>query len=224
MEDQLRSVGADVRDFRKIKPEYFAVVRFRPSSLELLDAPLEFSRNDPAVRANYYILLNQDKTPKLISDNKKFMFSPGHKGKKSSAESSYEGHSSSIDLVQNQIQTKIYRQFVKKFGKNNVGTEVDTGYRSQIDVVVREGKKKFTFYEIKTSYSVRLSIREALAQLMEYAYYPNNNNAQKLVVASQNAITKEARVYLKNLRDKFGIPLYYQRYNPEKESLEDAMY
>jgi len=224
MEEQLRSVNAAVNEFRKIKPEGFAVIKFRPQSLELFDTPMKFSKDDPAVKAAYYILLNQKQTPTLLGGSKKFEFTPGHKEKKSSTTSTYESHSSNIDLVHNQIQSKVYSQFMKKFGKHNVGTEVETGFGSQIDIVVRDSDGGYIFYEIKTSYSVRLCIREALAQLLEYAFYPNNNNAKKLVIVSQNPVTNEALSYMKCLRDRFDIPIYYQRYDTERETLEDISY
>jgi len=224
MEDQLHSVGADVRDFRKLKPEHFAVIRFRPTSLDLLDTPMEFPRDDPAVGSNYYILLNQKQRPRLLASDTSFTFVPGHSAKKSQTKSSYEKHSVPVDLVHNQMQTVIYRHLVKKYGRDNVGTEVDAGYGSQsIDLVVREDSG-FTFYEIKTSYSVRLCVREALAQLLEYAYYPNKGNAQRLVVVSPSAVTTEVQSYLANLRERFKIPIYYQRFDPETGSLEDAVY
>lgn len=224
MEGQLKNVGASINAFRKINPSDFFVVRFRPSSLELLDTPMEFLSNDRAVRATYYNLLNQTQKPNLMQANDKFIFTPGHKKKKSSSKSTYEGHSSNIDLVQNRIQTNIYNQLVKQFGKDNVGTEVDTGLGSQVDIVIKEGSGKFTFYEIKSSYSVRLCIREAIAQLLEYAYYPNNNNSKKLIITSPNPVTSEAKSYLENLRNKFSIPVYYQRYNSETEALDKVLY
>lgn len=224
MEEQLRSVGANVNDFRKIEPENFAVIRFRPKSFELLDTPMEFSRDDPAVVATYYILLNQKKTPKLLASSNQFEFSPGHKKKKGSTKSTYERQSSNVDLVQNQMQTNIHQQLAKKFGGKNVSTEQNTGYGSQIDLVIKDSQGNFIFYEIKTSYSVRLCIREALSQLLEYAYYPKADNAERLIIVSANEITKEARAYMETLRKKFNIPVYYQRYDPEAERLEDALY
>jgi hypothetical protein len=224
MEEQLREVGADIRGLRKTKPEDFVVIKFRPQSLELLDVPLEFSKNDPAIGATYYILLNHLKTPKLIVGSKKFEFIPGHKVKKGSTKSTYEGHSSNIDLVHNKIQTNIYQQLRKKFGKDNVGTESNTGYGYQVDIAVKDIDGDYIFYEIKTSYSLRLCIREALAQLLEYAYYPNSNNAKKLIIVSPNPINSEAKSYINNLRTRFKINIYYQYYNPEKEIIEDIIY
>ncbi|HLD14837.1 MAG TPA: hypothetical protein VJB18_09010 [Burkholderiales bacterium] len=225
MEEQLHNVDADIRSFRKSKPEKFFVIRFRPSSLKLLDTPQVFSRNDPAVSSNYYVLLDMKQTPKLVTSSEPFVFTPRHSEKKSQTKFIYEKHSAPVDLIHNRMQTEIYRHLASKYGKDNVCTEQPAGYGSQsIDVVVKEGSGSFTFYEIKTSYSVRLCIREALGQLFEYAYYPNNCAVQKLVVVSPNAVTTEIKSYLINLRSKFNIPIYYQRFDSEKKSLEDILY
>ncbi len=224
MEEQLRNVNADVNDFREnTVPENFAVIRFRLKSLDILDTPMEFSKDDPAVSSNYYNLLNKKQSPKLLANKNQFEFTPGHKHKKDSTKSTYEEHSTKVDLVHNQIQTKIYRQLAKKYGEGNVGTEQDTGYGSQIDLVVKSDEG-FIFYEIKTSYSVRLCIRKGLSQLLEYGYYPNTENAEKLIIVAPKKITKEAIRYMKSLRKNFDIPVYYQCYNPETESLEKVLY
>ena len=221
MEQQLTRENANTTEFRNTRPDSFAVIRYRPKDLQLLDIPLQFAADDPAVGATYYVLLNLKQPPKLIGKGSEFVFSPGHSGKKSTARASYERHSSEIDLVHNTIQTELYESFCEKFGKRHVGTELDSGYGLQIDVVVRDKDDKFVFYEIKTSYSVRLCIREALGQLMEYAFFPKANNAKKLVVVSTNAITPEVGTYLRHIRDHYDVPIYYQRYNSETKSLED---
>jgi hypothetical protein len=224
MERQLGSVGANVEEFsRAVQPESFAVIKYRPESLDLLDVPLEFATNDPAIKANYYVLLNQKQQPRLFSRTGKFSFVPGHSQKRAAAKSSYEAHSGDIDLVHNTIQTAIYRQLIKTYGRKNVGTELDAGNGSKIDVVVHDNDGRFIFFEIKTSYSVRLCLREAVGQLLEYAYFPEKANAKKLIVVSPNRITPETRAYIRKVRSLFGIPLYYQRYAPEKEALEETM-
>ncbi|MBN1225578.1 MAG: hypothetical protein JXA79_01180 [Deltaproteobacteria bacterium] len=225
MEVQLGAVGATVKDFQDIDPRTFAVVRYRPASLELLDTPLEFAADDPAVAANYYILLNQKQKPKLIKGLGEFAFTAGHNKKKSSTKKKhYEIQSAKLDLIHNQIQDRIYHQLVEHYGENNVGTELDTGNGSQIDIVVRDKDKNFIFFEIKTSYSLRLSIREALGQLLEYAFFPKATDPKKLVIVSPNKVTDEARVYLKDIRKRFGLPIFYRQYEPETEALQEAEY
>ena len=121
------------------------------------------------------------------------------------------------------MQTAIYEQLCSDFGKNSVGTEQDTGFGSRIDIVVNEGKKdkpQFTFYELKTSNSIRQCIREGFAQLLEYSYFPNKNIASKLIIVSQNKLNDNSSIYLKLLREKFSIPIYYQQFNTENSRLE----
>lgn len=222
MKQQLAAVHADSTDFGKIYPESFVVIKYQPNNLQLLDVPLEFPADDPAISASYYVLLNQKQTPKLPVGTNEFIFVPGHKSKKAATKATYHRQSSDIDLVHNNIQTNLYEQFSKKYGKENVGTEQDTVQGSQIDLVVRDSDKKYIFYEIKTSYSVRLCIREAFGQLMEYAFYPKANNAKKLVVLSTNPITPDVKKYLHEIRNRFDVPIYYQRYDPQKKALEEA--
>lgn len=224
MGEQLRSVNAAFKEFRKSKPEHFVIIRFRPQSLILLDTPKEFSRTDAAVKSTYYVLLNQKRVPKLQSTEGQFKFLAGHKTKKQVAKAAYEEHSGSIDLIQNKIQEAIFHQFVKEYGKSNVGTENDAGNGSEIDLVVRVAAENFDFYEIKTSYSVRLNIREGLGQLLEYAYCPPVKGVRKLIVVSDKPITDEAKCYLEALRGQFNLPVYYQRFDPETSTLETTLY
>lgn len=125
------------------------------------------------------------------------------------------------------MQTLIYDQLCSVFGKDNVGTEQDTGFGSRVDIVVNEGEKKkpkFTFYELKTSNSIRQCIREGLSQLLEYSFFPDKNIASKLIIVSQNKLNKDNKIYLKILREKFSIPIYYQQFNTEINRLEPTQY
>lgn len=224
MEQQLESVGAKVEKFRATRPENFAVVKYRPKSLDLYDTPLEFAANDHAIGTSRYVLLEEKQRPRLLSGTGKFSFVPGHKQKKAMAKLTYEAHSVDIDLVHNDIQECVYHQLMKKYGKDNVRTEQPAGNGSNIDVVVHDNDGKFIFFEIKTSFSVRLCIREAVGQLLEYAYLGKGANAKKLIVVSPNKINSETRAYIRNIRNLFKIPLYYQRYAPEKKALEKTEY
>lgn len=224
MKCQIKHVGADLQAFQKSNPKDFFVLKFKHDSLKLLDTPLQFSSRDSVVKSTYYNLLNQEQKPKLMQSNNKFIFRAGHKNKKSSAKSTYGRKSSKVDLVHNRIQTSIHKQLIKEFGNCNVGTEVDTGLGSQVDIVVKEKNGSFVFYEIKTSYSVRLCIREALSQLLEYAYYPDNSNSDKLIIVSPNPITVDAIPYLNKLRNKFNIPIFYQRYDSNLDILDKVLY
>ncbi len=120
--------------------------------------------------------------------------------------------------LHNLIQNKLYAHLAKTHGSSQVGTEVSTGNGTSIDVVLRI-KTKFWFYEIKTATSVKVSIRQAIPQLLEYAYWPNDEKATRLIIVSHLSSDTESESYLATLRKKFSIPLYYQQFSLDSEIL-----
>ncbi|MFX0200218.1 MAG: hypothetical protein ACFFCW_29210 [Candidatus Hodarchaeota archaeon] len=223
MKEQLKNVGADVSHF--VKFDNFFNIKYKIEDLELLDSPLRFSSNDAAVRGTYYsTLLNKVSEPVLESPlNGQINYKPGYSEGKESKTVSYGQRESEIDLFHNRMQGAIHKQLEKSYGRENVGKNIDTGFGSFIDLVVKD-KDSFVFYELKTSNSIKNCIREALPQLMEYAFWPNQNRAKKLIIVSQNPITKRAQEYLSKLRKEFSLPIFYQRYNSESRVLEEQEY
>ncbi|MDD2018896.1 hypothetical protein [Pseudomonas putida] len=217
MHAQLDLVGASVKDFKSIEPEGFCCIKFEPKNMNILEEPLQFSSSDPAIRSDYYNLKNKVSSPALF-ETKKFVFSPGGKNKKTSTKAEYRNQNREIDLVHNQMQLEIYNVFMKQYGESNVASEHDTGCGTKIDIVVRD-KESCTFYELKTANTAKQSIREALTQLLEYAYYPDGERAKKLVIISPAELTKDARLYLKNIRSLFKIPVFYQSYDLKNKNL-----
>lgn len=214
---QLESVSADVNELKSIEPEGFCCIKFRPRDMKLLEGPRLFASNDPAVRSDYYNLKNKVKNPKGI-ETVKFVFVPGASGKKGKTTARYRSHTKDIDLVHNQIQEQIYEQLSKTHGNENVSCEQDTGFGTKVDVAVKSASG-FTFYELKTANTSKQCIREALSQLLEYAYYPSEARASRLVVVGPVDLSKESRKYMENLRSKFSLPLYYRKYDLEAKKL-----
>ena len=62
-----------------------------------------------------------------------------------------------------------WRQLASQYGKDNVGAENASGIGTRIDVLVRRGNE-YWFYEIKTAQSPRACLRQAVGQLLEYAF------------------------------------------------------
>lgn len=90
--------------------------------------------------------------------------------------------------------------------------------KSHVDIKALTHDGLWHYYEVKTS-NVRLSIREAIGQIMEYAYFPNCNKADKLFVVSLGIPTQEETEYLSTLRSKFTIPIYYCYYDEQSKRL-----
>lgn len=113
------------------------------------------------------------------------------------------------------LQCTLYNQLAKKYGSRCVSTENDTGYRTKIDVVVKDGEF-YDFYEIKVADSLKLCIRLATSQLLEYAYWRVNTNlVRHLYIVSEYEIDADAEKYLEFLRERFDLPIYYRQVNFE---------
>ena len=123
-----------------------------------------------------------------------------------------------INQLHNDIQNRLYTFLSDRLGTECVGTELDTGQGTSIDLVTKHNGV-ITFFEIKTSHSVRASIRQAIPQLLEYAYWPAGKRADELVIVSHLPLTKVAGHYLIYLREVFKLPLSYRQFDLNKNEL-----
>lgn len=143
----------------------------------------------------------------------KFVFRHGHRGRKTGRVPVMPtGKPTTADLLHNDMQNSLVAELQQRFGHRNVGSEQKTGRRTLVDVVVKT-RGKFWFYEIKTDRSVRACIRQALPQLLEYAYWDGLTNVERLIIIGPSQVSREGAKYLAFLRRKFGLDLHYQRHS-----------
>lgn len=116
-----------------------------------------------------------------------------------------------VRLVHNDIEFALYRHLCTIHGKQNVRAELPNA-GGLVDVAVRLGDK-FWFYEIKTALSARGCIREGLAQLLEYSFWPGAQIAEKLVIVGEPEVDEDSENYLARLRDSFGLPIEYRQFD-----------
>ncbi len=113
-----------------------------------------------------------------------------------------------VKQTHNFIQNQLFEKLSTKYGRECVGTEQAIGDSNRVDLVVKT-KKRTEFYEIKTSSSARQAIREAIPQLIEYAYFPNDSRADYLFVVSLSPLDEDSSVYMSVLRDRINLPIWY---------------
>jgi len=68
---------------------------------------------------------------------------------------------------------------------------------------------------VKTEPTVKLCIRAAVGQLLEYSYYPSEERATNLIVVGWALSESEDAQYLRHLSEKFALPLGYWRFDAE---------
>jgi len=140
-----------------------------------------------------------------------FQFKPGCTVKPARTTASLAERQLNITLRHNELQRALYNHLASLYGADDVGTERESA-GGQVDVIVRRGEK-FWFYEIKTSMSARGCIREALAQLLEYSFWPGAQEAEKLVIVGEAPLDTDAELYVANLRKRFALPIEYEHFD-----------
>lgn len=139
-----------------------------------------------------------------------FSFRAGCSVKPSAAIAQARREPTNVDLRHNALQAKLYRILSAKYGLANVGTEIQSGAGTRIDVVLNRGGA-FWFYEIKTSRSPRECIREAIGQLLEYSNWRKPKLVTRLIVVGESRIDSDAAKYLQQLRESYSIPIHYEQ-------------
>jgi len=116
------------------------------------------------------------------------------------------------------IQQTLFRLLCEEAGADNVQAEHTLDFGCRVDVVQR-ASGGFIFYEIKTNQTVQSCIREAIGQLLEYAYWPAEERAAELVIVGEPSPTPDDARYLEQLRSKCSLPLWYRCVNVERGQL-----
>jgi len=147
------------------------------------------------------------------------LFSPGHSPKKTGIVPIAPSRpGSKAELLHNALQTTLYEALSKEYGSDSVRTELPTGHGTSIDAVVKTASFCW-FYEIKVAKSLKACIRQAIPQLLEYAYWRTDNTvADRLFIAATFAMTKDAEAFLALLRDRFSLPIYYHHIKTEAQA------
>jgi len=178
--------------------------------LDQLDYELIPSTLDRLLPLYKYVESNGNLQPITSLSKVPFIFQPGFASKASRATMSQAEKHLDISLRHNILQEALYKRLAKRYGTRNVAAEQPNGAGTSIDLVVRHGTD-FWFYEIKTADSPRACLRQAVGQLLEYAFWPGAQEAARLIVVGEKALDKEGKGYLQTLRRRFRLPVIYEQ-------------
>ena len=102
------------------------------------------------------------------------------------------------------------KKYLSLNGYSKIELEADAGIRRQIDLkAYHKASQSFHYFEIKV-YDARLSIREALGQILEYAHYLSPDCAvSKLFIVGPESPIWQDLIYLNRLRAKYDLPIEF---------------
>jgi hypothetical protein len=94
------------------------------------------------------------------------------------------------------------------------------GLAARIDIVRKTKDGLIILYEIKTYPKSITSIRMALGQLFEYAFYPDRKLSRELYIVSHVAASAADLNYLQHVEGMLGIKIGYLHFNCETNQIE----
>lgn len=232
MEEQIKASGANAKGFSNWEGVDLFNVRFQPKDIILNDPYFEIPQNNPVSKQpRYAFIFFKDEFNIIVNDSEGFKFTSSSKTNDQDGDDESktkihvrEPKAVEITYLHQAISKSLTKKLREQYGAENVVPEHNSGNgASRIDIVVRDNND-LIFYEIKTYPILRTSIREAIGQLMEYAYWPDQKNGNRLVVVTQpHNDFDQARIYFKHLRDTFNVPIYYQSYDIENSELSEMV-
>jgi hypothetical protein len=140
-----------------------------------------------------------------------FQFRPGLVERAPATTASLAERELNITLKHNLLQAALCRRLVAEHGPENVRGEQPSGLGTMIDVVLRRSPDEYWYYEIKTALSPRACVREALGQLLEYAYWPGAREASRLIICGESPLDDDGQKYVDELRRRFQLPISYEQ-------------
>ena len=219
MQSQLHDLGIPVTPLLNPSPASIANVRFRLQDVTFYDPMLIVEGEHKITTIHRYHPLDWDDTfPPVVSapvsvqppDLPEYDDNP----ERFEAERTRAGQkATTYDPRHVRLQNRLYRNLCALYGRSSIRYE--EGF---VDLAI-VGDEHVTYIEIKTDLTVKSCIRSALGQLVEYAHYPNLNEADTFLVVGDAMPVQDNITYLEHLRAMYGLPIHYAQWSWTDEEL-----
>ena len=105
-----------------------------------------------------------------------------------------------------------------RYGKDAVGTEQATGTGGRADALVRLSGGRCELYEIKPATTAADAVRQAMGQLLEYAYRRGGLQPVSLCVVCDAPLDDITAEFLSRLKSQFALPIEYLQVSVERSA------
>lgn len=203
--EEVKRVEGKLKD---LSAEDLFNVRFRPSDATQFGPPYpKIAQNDRIKKLDRYLLVKTqpgEVTSQWVQRLRQGTYElPSPRGRSRSGSGPV-----TVDPHHDRMQKELMVLLRERLGKEVVR---EARY---VDITVEHGARKM-LVEIKTYPSAKHAIREALGQILEYAFYwrgakdPIQSVNLDLVIIGPGALDEVSREYLNFLRSRFHLPIRY---------------
>lgn len=138
-------------------------------------------------------------------------FRPGHVSRVAIGQAASPAQVRTVEYRQNVIQDRLVERLRAQYGHDAVGTEHPTGTGGRADALVEHADGSRELYEIKPAMTAREAVRQAIGQLLEYAWRRHGLQPAALHVVSDAPLDEVTGEYLRNLEARFGLCFGYMQ-------------
>ena len=218
MRDMVDSIDGNANILDTILPTGVLNVRFRPEDVEIFDPrPQVTGKHKIIDPPKFYHPYNWDKNDEPNVAPSRLSLDDDDPDFDEKTRTRAAQKATKYDPKHVKIQNRLFRYLRNQLGAENVLRE-----EQYVDLTVRQPDGSI-FYEIKSDETAKKCIRSALGQLLEYAHYPEDNRANRLVVVGDPVPTDEDISYITFLRNNYFLEIYYAQFLWETDSLSDEI-
>lgn len=139
----------------------------------------------------------------------KVPFRKGHTPRPATGDGERSAQTLVISYRHNLMLDRLVAVLRERYGEDAVGTEHPTGTGGRADAVVQRSDGRLDLYEIKVAVRAADAVREAMGQLLEYAYRRGGLEPSTLYVVAEPALDAITAEFLSRLNMEFGLKLQY---------------
>lgn len=218
---EVEGINADVKGINKFPFE--AVVKFKLEDVAFFEEPIYQTNFDLEKYKRFQPYQFSDSIEDIFESEIEYE-SSGFVSGKSSQTTVYNRKNKELSITVEKVHSEIVEAleiFLKptySLAAKNLSIETTRFNGSIADVVTKEIDSSITIYEIKTSSSGRRNIRDAIAQLLDYALH-SIDSVNKIFIVSPSSLTKSELAFLSGLKTKIDFKLEYlcyAKYNIKK--------
>jgi hypothetical protein len=215
MRKDVERVGANYQKFNSTEPEIFFNIRFKFEDVLQPDELIEVANNDINITTNRYKLLPQ-KAAIVFGNANDEDETEGNKRNTNRRKKVFNSDCE-YDPYHDQMQNAIF-DLLKNSGQYDYKKVFIEKGRVDIKAITKENA--WHYFELKTD-NPKQSIRKALGQILEYAYFPDTEKAEKLIIVADEKPNETVIKYLDHIRAKFDLPISYRHFNIDTNKLSD---
>jgi hypothetical protein len=112
------------------------------------------------------------------------------------------------------LQEKLLLFLQAKYNKDDVKRECNAYGGCRIDIT-RKTDTGYIFYEIKTYNNLLTSIRLGIGQLLEYNLFPRAQQAEQMILVSDQAASPKIMEYIVHLKSFINLDFSYMHFDPK---------